>query len=75
MDTQWDVFISHASEDKPTVVEPLAKALMQAGLVVWYDRFELKLGDSLRRKIDEGLAKDGVIELHQSVSPEPGLAT
>ena len=34
---KWDVFISHASEDKP-YVEPLAKALEAAGVSVWYDR-------------------------------------
>ena len=54
---QWDVFICHASEDKRSFVQPLADALKKAGLKVWYDRFELKLGDSLREKIDQGLAK------------------
>lgn len=51
-----DVFISHASEDKESFVEPLANALEKAGLNIWYDRFKLKLGDSLREKIDQGLA-------------------
>ena len=49
--------ISHASEDKDEVVRPLAMALKEKGLSVWYDEFELKIGDSLRRKIDLGLAK------------------
>lgn len=53
----YDVFISHASEDKDEVVRPLAMALKEKGLSVWYDEFELKIGDSLRRKIDLGLAK------------------
>jgi hypothetical protein len=59
----FDVFISHASEDKDEVVRPLAHALQAGGLKVWYDEFELKIGDSLRRKIDSGLAKSrfGVI--------------
>ncbi|GAK60834.1 signal transduction protein [Candidatus Vecturithrix granuli] len=51
----WDVFISHASEDKQDVVRPLAEALRRAGLTVWYDEFSLTLGDSLRRSIDQGL--------------------
>lgn len=51
-----DVFISHASEDKDEVARPLANALKQKGLRVWYDEFELKIGDSLRRKIDSGIA-------------------
>lgn len=56
-DEVYDVFISHASEDKEEVVRPLANALREAGLKVWYDEFELHIGDSLRRKIDQGLAK------------------
>ena len=67
-DTVYDVFISHASEDKDEIVRPLANALKKAGLRVWYDEFELKIGDSLRRKIDKGLAnsKFGVVVLSQS---------
>lgn len=57
MNKEYDVFISHASEDKEEVVRPLANALKEKGLSVWYDEFELKIGDSLRRKIDQGLSK------------------
>lgn len=53
---EYDVFISHAFEDKETVAHPLADALKSNGLSVWYDEFELKIGDSLRRKIDKGIA-------------------
>ena len=53
---QYDVFISHASEDKDEIVRPLANALRSEGLEVWYDEFSLRIGDSLRRKIDHGLA-------------------
>lgn len=53
---EYDVFISHASEDKNEVARPLAEALRNNGLSVWYDEFELKIGDSLRRKIDKGIA-------------------
>lgn len=62
---EYDVFISHASEDKDAVVRPLANALVQYGLRVWYDEFELKIGDSLRRKIDKGLANSrfGIVVL------------
>ncbi|MGN0079235.1 MAG: DUF1883 domain-containing protein [Eggerthellaceae bacterium] len=52
----YDVFISHASEDKDAVARPLANALTNVGLSVWYDEFEMRIGDSLRRKIDQGLA-------------------
>jgi Domain of unknown function (DUF1883)/TIR domain len=53
----YDVFISHATEDKDEVVRPLAHALRARGLTVWYDEFELQIGDSLRRKIDAGIAR------------------
>jgi hypothetical protein len=53
----WDVFISHASEDKQAIARPLAEALRDRGLRVWYDEFSLKVGDSLRKKIDQGLRK------------------
>ena len=52
-----DVFLSHASEDKDTIARPLYRALIEAGLTVWFDEAALRLGDSLRRKIDEGLAR------------------
>ena len=65
---KYDVFISHASEDKDSVVRPLAHALSASGLKVWYDEFELRIGDSLRRKIDTGLANSrfGVVVLSRS---------
>ena len=64
----FDVFISHASEDKDEVVRPLAEALRNGGLDVWYDEFEMKIGDSLRRKIDSGLARSrfGVVVLSKA---------
>ncbi len=64
----YDVFISHASEDKDEVVRPLAEALRSEGLRVWYDEFELRIGDSLRRKIDKGLASSrfGLVVLSPS---------
>jgi len=65
---KYDVFISHASEDKDKVVRPLANRLQELGLKVWYDEFELKIGDSLRRKIDKGLVNSrfGVVVLSTS---------
>ena len=68
VDREFDVFISHASEDKDAVVRPLANALQSSGLRVWYDEFELKIGDSLRRNIDKGIANSrfGVVVLSKS---------
>lgn len=64
----WDVFISHASEDKEAIAAPLAAELRVRGLKVWLDQTELRIGDSLRRKIDYGLAHStfGVVILSKS---------
>ncbi len=56
-DFDFDVFISHASEDKAVFVTPLANALRKHGLKVWFDRFTLKVGDSLHNSIEKGLAR------------------
>lgn len=62
---KYDVFISHASEDKADIALPLTNILQDGGLKVWIDEFELTIGDSLRRKIDQGLAQSnyGVVIL------------
>ena len=59
----WDLFISHASEDKEELVRPLAEELVKYGVNVWYDEFSLGLGDSLTASIDKGLidSKFGLI--------------
>ena len=41
-----DIFISHASEDKDALARPLAEELERRGWAVWFDTFELLLGDS-----------------------------
>lgn len=66
-DKIYDVFISHAGEDKDEIVRPLAMALKDLGLSVWFDEFELIIGDSLRRKIDMGIAQSrcGIIVLSE----------
>jgi hypothetical protein len=53
----YDVFISHASEDKDAIARPLYESLRANGVSVWFDEARLELGDSLRCKIDEGLAR------------------
>jgi hypothetical protein len=65
MTKKWDFFISHASEDKTEVVEPLARELISRGATVWYDQWTLQIGDSLSGKIDEGLASSdyGIVVL------------
>jgi hypothetical protein len=64
----YDAFISHASEDKDAIVRPLARALVRMGFRIWYDEFELGIGDSLRQSIDKGLinSRYGIIILSPS---------
>jgi hypothetical protein len=56
-DLDYDLFICHASEDKESVVRPLATLLRDRGRRVWVDEGEIRLGDSLRQKIDDGLIR------------------
>ncbi len=68
VEADYDVFLSHAGEDKDAIVRPLAAALQERGVSVWYDETELRVGDSLRRKIDAGIARSrfGVVVLSPS---------
>jgi hypothetical protein len=62
---QWDVFIAHASAEKEALVRPLASFLQHRGLRVWFDEFELRVGDSISETVDRGLAlsRFGVVVL------------
>lgn len=64
-ESECDIFISHASEDKDDFVRPLAESLLCECLTVWYDEYTLVVGDSLREKIDDGLSKSrfGIVVL------------
>lgn len=71
--TLRDVFLSHASEDKDSIARPLAHALQTRGYTVWFDEFELTVGDSLSKRIDEGLASSrfGVVILSPAFLGKP----
>lgn len=64
----YDVFLSHASEDKDDVARPLAIALQEHGLRVWYDEFELRIGDNLVAKLNAGIngSRFGIIVLSKA---------
>ena len=66
--SSYDVFVSHASEDKDDFVRDFVKCLQQQGLKVWYDEFTLRVGDSLRRSIDNGLrnSRYGIVVLSEA---------
>lgn len=67
-DSEYDVFISHASEDKTPFVEELVKALQDKEVKVWYDSLNIAWGDSLRKQIDDGLKKSrfGIVVLSEN---------
>lgn len=62
---EYDVFLSHASEDKDDVARPLALALQEFGLRVWFDEFEFRIGDNLIAKLNAGIdeSRSGILIL------------
>ena len=66
--SEYELFICHASEDKIDFVIPLVEELKKINVCVWYDEYELTVGDSLRRTIDNGLkeSKFGVVVLSKA---------
>lgn len=73
MTFEFDGFIAHASEDKDDFVRPLALALMSLGIDIWYDEQAIEYGDSIRRKIDEGLlrSKFGIVVFSKPFLAKP----
>ena len=57
-----DVFLSHSSKDK-AVVRLIAERLRADGLRVWFDEWEIKPGDSIPSKTEEGLENSRVLVL------------
>jgi hypothetical protein len=49
------LFLSYAAKDKK-YAERLAGELKNSGASVWFDEWELQVGDSLRQRIDEAIA-------------------
>lgn len=54
---KFDVFVSHAWEDKESFVDEFVQTLRDLDIKVWYDKSQIKWGDSMRARIDEGLRK------------------
>jgi small GTP-binding protein len=63
----YDVFLSHSSKDKE-VIRPVANRLRADGLRVWFDEWEIKPGDSIPAKIEEGLEHSRVLVLCMSAN-------
>ena len=65
---EYDVFLSHASEDKDAVARPLALQLRKRGIRVWYDEFEFRIGDNVIDKLNKGInsSQSGILILSKS---------
>lgn len=64
---QYDVFLSYSSKDKQ-VVRELAQRLKADGLRVWFDEWEIKPGDTISLKIEQGLEQSRTLVLCMSAN-------
>lgn len=67
MSFDFDVFLSHSSKDKP-IVREIAARLKKDGVRVWLDEEQIKPGDSIPTKIEEGLERSRVLVLCMSAN-------
>lgn len=60
--SRFDVFISHASEDKESIAKPLAVSLSEYGVRVWYDEFTLNPVAEMNRKVEGDVKRAEIVE-------------
>lgn len=65
---EFDAFLCHASEDKLAIVDPFTKAMEKAGMKPWVDNTQVKWGDNLVKKIQEGLTRSSYVVVFISES-------
>jgi hypothetical protein len=68
------IFISHASEDKETIIDPLVRCLTENSIKnIWYDKDVIDTGDLPIKEINEGLsrAKVGIIVFSRQYLKKP----
>jgi hypothetical protein len=72
-DTIPQVFLSHASEDKDRFVRDFAYKCHKNGIECWFDEWEIKAGESLVKRISEGIEQSNVfvIVLSQTSISKP----
>ncbi|HEY0511752.1 MAG TPA: TIR domain-containing protein [Thermoanaerobaculia bacterium] len=66
-DFKYDVFLSYSAKDK-RVVRPIAERLRAEGLRVWLGDWELRPGDNVPAKVEEGLESSRVLVLCMSAN-------
>jgi predicted nucleotide-binding protein len=63
------VFISHSAQDADWA-RSFAQALKERGVTVWFDEFDVRLGESVRDALEAGLrTSDVLVALLDSESP------
>lgn len=67
-DERRELFISHAGPDRETFVDALVDELKRRQRTIWYSEFEIRLGDALSERIDDGLKRSdfGVVILSEA---------
>ena len=62
---EYDVFVSHANDNKQSFVDSLNAGLRRLGINVWYDSSILDWGDDWKAQIKDGLEKSrfGIVVL------------
>jgi len=68
------IFLSHNSADKP-FVQQLATDLKRLGVNVWFDKWEIRVGDSLMWRIEEGIRENeylGIVLSPEAISSDMG---
>ena len=68
------VFISHSARDTDWA-RSFAQALKERGVTVWFDEFDVRLGESLRDALEAGLRNSDVLValLDRESSSKPNL--
>ena len=59
MSTEFDVFLSYNSADRPLVAEIAERLRDGAGIAPWFDRWQLAVGDNWQHGLEEGLRQSG----------------
>jgi hypothetical protein len=54
-DQPYDVFLSHNSKDKPAVETLAARLMDEAGIKVWFDKWNLKHGGPFLEQLEKGI--------------------
>jgi hypothetical protein len=55
------VFISHSTKDREFVRKLVADLICFGGVKIWYSEWELRVGDSLRQKIEDGISQSNLL--------------